>query len=380
MRPVTLFTGQWADLPLEELLVMVSEMGFDGVELACWGDHFEVEKAVGMTLAEYIDGLDVDETAGQVYRQAKWKLLDDLSLNCFAISAHLVGQATCDMITPRHQAILPPAVWGEGVSVFPGEIGYEAEEAEQIRKRAASMMEMTAIAARLFMNDKPDSLKAESDWGVEEAVVNGFTGSPIWAYTYSFPPVSQAVYQAGYAKMAERWIPILDVFHEEGVRFALEVHPTEIAFDIESANRTLEALEHREEFGFNFDPSHLIWQGVDPADFIEAFPDRIYHVHMKDAEVTTKGVTSGLIGGTSEFGATGRAWDFRSIGRGGVNFTSIIRALNKAGYNGPLSVEWEDPDMDREHGAAESCKYVKGVDFPTSQIAFDGQFEQASKA
>ena len=100
------------------------------------------------------------------------------------------------------------------------------------------------------------------------SVVNGFTGSSIWQWIYSFPPVSSDTIADGFKLLAERWNPILDVFGECGVKFALEVHPTEIAFDIYTAERALEALGHREEFGFNFDPSHLIWQGVDPVEFI----------------------------------------------------------------------------------------------------------------
>ena len=163
---------------------------------------------------------------------------------------------------------------------------------------------------------------------------------------------------AGFQLLADRWNPILDVFQECGVKFALEVHPTEIAFDIYSAERALKALDNREEFGFNFDPSHLIWQGVDPVEFIRAFPDRIYHVHMKDATVTLNGKT-GILASHLSFGDPRRGWDFRSVGRGGVQFEEIIRALNAFGYTGPLSVEWEDSGMDREHGAAGSLPVLQ---------------------
>ena len=157
------------------------------------------------------------------------------------------------------------------------------------------------------------------------------------------------------------------------MKFALEVHPSEIAFDIYSAERAVETLDRREEFGFNFDPSHLIWQGVDPAEFIRFFPDRIYHVHMKDSAVTLNGRT-GILSSHLAFGDERRGWDFRSVGRGGVRFEEIIRALNHIKYTGPLSVEWEDTGMDREAGAREACQFVKNVDFSPSDIAFDAQF------
>ena len=165
------------------------------------------------------------------------------------------------------------------------------------------------------------------------------------------------------------------MFGECGVRFALEVHPTEIAFDIYTAERALEALGHREEFGFNFDPSHLIWQGVDPVEFIRAFPDRIYHAHIKDAIVTLNG-KSGILSSHLNFGDSRRGWDFRSPGRGGVNFEEVIRALNDVGYQGPLSVEWEDARMDRVHGAREACEFTRRLDFKPANVAFDAAFSE----
>jgi len=325
-----MFTGQWADLPLATLAPKMSGFGYNGLELACWGDHFEVEKA-----------LDQDD-----YCAKKRELLEKNNLQVFAISNHLVGQAVLDNIDQRHQAILPPYVWGDG-------------DPAGVNQRAADEMMNTARAAQKL--------------GV--GVVNGFTGSSIWHLLYSFPPVSSAMIDDGFSLLAERFNPILDAFGECGVKFALEVHPTEIAFDLYTAERALEALNYREEFGFNFDPSHLIWQGVDPVEFIRRFPDRIYHVHMKDAIVTLNG-RSGILASHFNFGDPSRGWDFRSLGRGSVNFEEIIRALNQVGYQGPLSVEWEDSGMDREHGAKEACEFVKKVDFEPSRLAFDAAFDK----
>jgi sugar phosphate isomerase/epimerase len=329
-RPVTLFTGQWADLPLEELCGKARDFGYDGLELACWGDHFEVDKAL----------------ADDTYCARKKDLLEKHDLKLFAISAHLVGQAVCDNVDARHRSILPDHVWGDG-------------DPAGVNERAAEEMKNTARAAQRL--------------GV--GVVNGFTGSSIWHLLYDFPPTPRAMIDAGYQQFADRWNPILDVFQECGLKFALEVHPTEIAFDIYSAERTLEAIDHREEFGFNFDPSHLIWQGVHEAEFIRRFPDRIYHVHMKDAETTLNG-RSGILSSHLSFGDWRRGWDFRSVGRGAVRFEDVIRALNDAGYPGdmPLSVEWEDSAMDREQGAREAAQFCKNVDFAPSGRAFDAAF------
>ncbi len=330
MRPITLCTGQWADIQLVELAAKCQSIGFDGLELACWGDHFEVQRA----LAE-------DDYCGNLRR-----LLVDHQLQVHAISNHLVGQAVLDRIDPRHKSLLPQTIWGDG-------------DPEGVNRRAAEELKNTARAAKRL--------------GIE--VVNGFTGSSIWHLLYSFPPVPPAWIDDGFKLLSDRFHPILDVFEECGVRFALEVHPTEIAFDLCSAQRALEALEHRPEFGFNFDPSHLLWQGIDPVCFIRAFADRIYHVHMKDVIVRRTG-EAGILGSHLEFGDPRRGWDFRSLGRGDVDFEAILRALNDIGYQGPLSVEWEDSGMDREYGARDACEFVRRLDFPTSNSAFDAAFEK----
>ena len=327
-RPVTLFTGQWADLPLEELCAKAGSFGYDGLELACWGDHIEVTEA--------------DET----YCAAKRKLLEENDLELFAISNHLVGQAVCDNIDERHQTILPEHIWGDG-------------DPEGVRQRAAEeMMETARVAKRL-----------------DVGVVNGFVGSSIWHLLYSFPPVPTSMIEDGFGDFAQRWKPILDEFHAQGVRFALEVHPTEIAFDIVTAEHALEALDGHPAFGFNYDPSHLGYQGVDYVEFIRRFPDRIFHVHIKDVFWSDRPRTAGVFGGHLAFGDPRRYWDFRSPGRGTIDFEEIIRALNDIEYEGPLSVEWEDSGMDREHGAAEAASFVRDLDFKPSTVAFDAAFE-----
>ncbi|TAE88795.1 MAG: sugar phosphate isomerase/epimerase [Verrucomicrobia bacterium] len=348
-RAVTLFTGQWADIPLAELLPRVKQMGYDGVELACWGDHFDVQAA--LTQPGYIEG--------------RWELLKKHDLACYAISAHLVGQAVCDLIDERHQCILPAHVWGDG-------------EAEGVRQRAALELADTARACRKFL-DAGKSYMASKPAGSGKAVVNGFTGSSIWGALYAFPPTSQAYLQKGYDDFAKRFGPILDVFEKEDVYFALEVHPTEIAFDIVSAQRALDAVKNHKRFGFNYDPSHLGYQGVDYVKFIRQFSAQIHHAHMKDVWWGHGDGSVGVFGGHTDFCDARRFWDFRSVGRGDIRFEDVIVALNDIGYTGPLSVEWEDGRMDRFHGATESCAYVRKLDFPVNQVAFDAAFDKSNQ-
>ncbi|MDR1335623.1 MAG: sugar phosphate isomerase/epimerase [Tannerella sp.] len=325
-RSVTLCTLQWGDLPLETVCQKAKSFGYDGLELA---------------VPAHVDTHESDPA----YYRGILDMLGKYDLKLFSISTHLIGQAVCDNIDIRHKSILPESIWGDG-------------EPEGVRQRAAQAVIEAAGAAKAL--------------GIE--TVNGFTGSSIWHLLYSFPPVSEQMIEDGYADFGRRFKPILDEYARLGVRYALEVHPSEIAFDTFSARRALEAVGNHPAFGFNFDPSHLGYQGVDYVDFIYEFSDRIFHVHMKDVYWSDVPRRVGVFGGHVTFGDPRRYWNFRSIGRGNIRFEEIIRALNAIGYRGPLSIEWEDSAMDREQGAIESCRLVKGYDFEPSAIAFDAHF------
>jgi sugar phosphate isomerase/epimerase len=328
-RPITLFTGQWADLPIETMCQKASEFGYDGLELCCWGDHMEINKA------------------DKKYCDQRKALLKKYDLSLHAISTHLVGQCVCDNIDERHKNIVPGYIWGDG-------------DPEGVRQRAAAEIIKTAKVAKML--------------GIDTVV--GFTGSPIWHMLYSFPAVSPEMIKKGYEDFAKRWIPILDEFQKLGVKFALEAHPTEIAFDIHTAHMALKALNNHPSFGFNFDPSHFGYQHVDYIRFIYEFGDRIFHVHMKDVYWSDVPMGVGVFGGHMEFGDNRRYWNFRSLGRGKIDFENIIRALNDIKYRGPLSVEWEDSGMNREAGAAEACDFVRYCDFDPSDIAFDDAMQK----
>ncbi|MDR0748396.1 MAG: sugar phosphate isomerase/epimerase [Tannerellaceae bacterium] len=327
-RLVTLYSLQWGDLSLETVCEKAKAFGYDGLEIGL-PNH-----------------LDVRQTDPAYYQGIK-DLLNKYGLQLRTISTHLVGQAVCDNIDSRHKAILPPHIWGDG-------------NPEGVRRRASEELIRTAHAAKAL--------------GVNTVV--GFTGSSIWQYLYSFPPVPSGMIEEGYQDFARRFTPILDEYQKLGIRYALEVHPTEIAFDTVTASRALEALGNHPAFGFNYDPSHFGYQGVDYVGFIYEFASRIFHVHMKDVYWSDTSKPAGVFGGYAAFGDPRRYWNFRSLGRGKINFEEIIRALNHIGYQGPLSIEWEDSAMDREHGARESCAFTKRIDFQPSAHAFDSVFEK----
>lgn len=329
-RPITLFTGQWADLPFEEVARLAGEWGYDGLEIACWGDH--------------LDPWRWDDDA---YVQGKLDILERHGLKVWTISNHLKGQAVCDdPIDERHRGILPDVVWGDG-------------DPEGVRRRAAEELKNTArLAAKL---------------GVK--TVTGFTGSSIWKYVAMFPPASEKMVDAGYQDFADRWNPILDVFDEVGVRFAHEVHPSEIAYDYWTTQCALEAIGHREAFGLNWDPSHMVWQDIDPVGFLWDFKDRIYHVHCKDTKKRLSNGRNGRLSSHLPWADPRRGWDFISTGHGDVPWEDAFRMLNAIDYRGPLSVEWEDAGMDRLKGAPEALAFVRRLSgYEPSAAAFDAAF------
>ena len=328
-KQFTLFTGQWADLTLDEVAEHAAGWGYDGLEIAVSGEH--------------LDAWRWDDDA---YVEGRLEILERHGLEVWAISNHLTGQAVCDdPIDERHTAIVRSQVWGDG-------------DPEGVRQRAAEEMTLTARLAQKM--------------GVDTVV--GFTGSSIWQYVAMFPPVPAERIEAGYQDFANRWNPILDVFDECGVRFAHEVHPSEIAYDYWSTVRTLEAIGHRPAFGLNWDPSHMMWQELDPVAFISDFADRIYHVDCKDTHMRVGGGRNGRLSSHLPWGHPRRGWDFVSTGRGDVPWEDCFRALAAIGYDGPISVEWEDAGMDRLVWAPEALEFVRRLAFDAPEAAFDAAF------
>lgn len=321
-RPITIASGQFGDLSFEELCKLVSGIGYDGIEVAC---HAHLDAGRFLT----------DEAYASEFRAT----LDKYGLKVWSLGAHLAGQCVGDNWDPRLDNFAPSALSGKP---------------EEIRAWATEEMKTIAHAAQKL--------------GVK--VVTCFLGSPIWAYWYSFPQTTKEMVDAGYARIRALWTPIFDEYDACGVKLALEVHPSEIAYDYYSTERLLNELDWRPTLGLNFDPSHLVWQGVNPALFIRDFRSRIYHVHMKDVKVTLDG-RSGLLGSHIDFGDLRRGWNFVSLGHGDVDFDGIIRELNAAGYDGPLSVEWEDSGMERTFGAREAWAFTDQINFAPSSISFD---------
>ncbi len=250
----------------------------------------------------------------------------------WAISNHLVGQAVCDHpIDERHQGILPARIWGDG-------------EPEGVRQRAAEEMKDTARAAAKL--------------GVDTVV--GFTGSSIWHTVAMFPPVPPVDDRGA----ATRTSPTGGTRSSTSSTRSACGSPTRCTRARSPTTTgppcaTLEAIGHRPAFGLNWDPSHFVWQDLDPVDFILDFADRIYHVDCKDAKVRTGDGRRGRLASHLPWADLRRGWDFVSTGHGDVPWEDCFRALNAIGYDGPISIEWEDAGMDRLVGAPEALAFVR---------------------
>ncbi|MGI5834863.1 MAG: sugar phosphate isomerase/epimerase family protein [Chloroflexota bacterium] len=304
-----IFTTLFQDRPLGQVLRLAAELGYETVDLPCFrgNPHVDIDEVIedrGRSLSRLVRGFGLE------------------------ISALGNGRES--------QLILGPHDWTM-------DHWSPVQGAEERINYATERLKRTAQAAAML--------------GVP--VVNGFSGSPVWDKWYNFPSTNEEAYERGWQLFAERFNPILDSFKEYGVRYAYEVHPTEIAYNLETAERALDALDHRPEFGFTFDPSHLIWQGIDPVVFIKRLGKRIYHAHAKDGEVQADEVArAGVLSGGS-WTRPDRGFRFRVPGWGNVNWRRVISALVAVGYDYVLSFEHEDPVMSPEDGAEKAIAFLR---------------------
>ncbi len=307
---IGLLTVVLNDRPLEDVAKYASGLGYEAFELAAWrgSNHFDTDRAA----------------EDPAYAKGIKRMLEGYGIEISALSNHLSSQ----MVLPFSDSSLDE--WA-GTS----------DKEEMVKFGTAHIIKTAEVASELGIN-----------------TVCGFFGSTVWESWYIWPPQRLAIYEQGWELFVERWTPILDRFKELGVRFAHECHPTEIAYNVHTAREAVTRLG-RDDWGFNFDPSHMVWQMIDPVVFIKEFGDRILHVHAKDWELQKDILHIDGVTGTGSWQRKDRAARYRVPGWGDVNWRRIITALLEVGYDYVLSFEHEDPVMSEEDGIEQAIAHLK---------------------
>jgi sugar phosphate isomerase/epimerase len=220
-----------------------------------------------------------------------------------------------------------------------------------------------------------------------KVAVSGFVGSPAhcWSSFFLFPPLPGSI--GGHAipdvrevsldLLAERFGPVFNACKKYGVTYDLECHPSERAMgDLESAADYLAAMDkagYKDAVGFNLDGSHMEWQGVSVVQFIREFGDRIHCAHIKGVQVSREHTRAGLLGGHRPMGYKANGWNFVTAGtqRDANSVEEILIELNRVGYDGAVSIEWEDNDAEQHAGAKAALANVRRADLPPSGMRHD---------
>ncbi|MEM2925866.1 MAG: sugar phosphate isomerase/epimerase [Candidatus Bathyarchaeia archaeon] len=305
---IGLFTVLYNDQPLDQVLDHLSKLGYQAVEIATWK---------GST---HIDLDAILKGGASAYRRN----IEGRGFIISSLSTHLDGQL---VLGPLDESTDD---WFKG---SPDEkVRYGTERVKKAIEAATAL---------------------------EVPVINSFTGCPNWGKWYIFPPANERIWEGYWSLYRERWLPILDYAKDHDIKIAFETHPQEMNYNLETAKRLIEVSENHPSVGFNYDPSHFLWQQMDPTAFIYELGKRIFHMHAKDVECLPYSTsrTGALVTGSWSRGA--RAVRFRTVGWGQVPWKPVITALLEVGYNYVASVEHEDPTMSRASGVAQAIQFLK---------------------
>ena len=195
-----------------------------------------------------------------------------------------------------------------------------------------------------------------------------FSGSLLWPYMYPWAPRPAGLVEEGFAELAKRWLPILDVFADEGVNVCYEIHPGEDLHDGVTFERFLDAVEQHASANILYDPSHMALQQMDYLSFIDHYHERIKMFHVKDAELKPNG-KSGVYGGFQDW--LQRPGRFRSLGDGQIDFKAIFSKFAGYDFDGWAVLEWECCLKDQEVGAREGAEFIRQQIIPVTGKAFD---------
>jgi sugar phosphate isomerase/epimerase len=367
---IGLVRGQFGDVPEDKWLDFLASTGFDGWEEASWE----------------LDLAQCDSDAGaEAYAKSRVAKAKSRGLEIFTVATHLQGQALGDEPSAKTlqfiggDAVAAYAAWRKSGNQPPRTDPYFVpEEVGKLVHQQAQRDLIRSVRLAHFLGKLQDRTVA----------VPGFVGSPAhcWSHWFEFPPRPKSigghpipeVLEVSLELLVERFAPVFDACRKYGVTFDLECHPSERAMgDIESAGDYVRFLEKagygKDVVGFNFDPSHMEWQNVDPVLFIREYGDYIHSAHIKGVQVIEGYCRAGRLGGHRPMGHKENGWNFVTAGsrRDAVAIEECIVELNRAGFSGAINIEWEDNDAEKHAGAKAALGYLRSCDLPPSTSRHD---------
>lgn len=370
---IGLVRGQFGNVPEDKWLDWIAATGFDGWEEASW----ELDLARCAT-----------DAGARAYAAERVGKARSRGLEIFSIAAHLQGQALGDEPSAKTlqflggESVAAYAAWRQAGNQPPRtDPFFVPPEVAEIARRQATDALLACVRLAHHVGQLQDRI----------VPISGFVGSPAhcWSHWFLFPPLPRSlggheipdVFRTSLELLVERFAPVLQACLEYGTSYNLECHPSERAMgDLASAGDYLAALDaagFAKAAGFNFDCSHMEWQGVSGVDFIRAYGDRIHCAHIKGVQVLRRYTRNGLLGGHRPMGDRHNGWNFVTAGtaRDAVNTEELLVELNRAGYSGAVSIEWEDNDVEQHAGARQALANVHRADQPPSAMRHDEQLK-----
>jgi sugar phosphate isomerase/epimerase len=308
MMKIGLNLWPFNDIPLEKVLKFASRVGYEAVEIAVdtgRDNHLKLDYILSGGASSFK------------------KMIGKYGLELSALSCHIDSQLIGGPYTVETDTI------------------FKGSPEEKMKYGFERVKKAVEVAAALDVD-----------------VINGFVGCENFSSWFPWPG-GVHLWEEGYKKIVERWNPVLDVFGAHGVKFAHEPFPQQQAYNIETSEALLKAFNMRKEFGFNLDPANLLWCLVDPVIFVKKLGERIFSVHAKDGELVEENLSYSGSVATGDWKRFDRGFRFRVVGWGQIDWKRLITALVMVKYNGVLSVEHEDPWLNRTDGCKKAINYLK---------------------
>jgi sugar phosphate isomerase/epimerase len=309
---------------LENICKWAKDLGYKGVQIPTWAsNYFDLQKAAeSKTYADEIKGM-----------------VNGMGLEITELSTHLQGQLVA--VNPAYDQL------------------FDGFAPEQYRNNPKARQEWAVQQLKY-------AAKASRNLGINAHAT--FSGALLWHTVYPWPQRPAGLVETGFTELAKRWLPILDVFEENGVDVCYEIHPGEDLHDGISYEMFLEKVNNHKRANLLYDPSHFVLQCLNYLEYIDIYHERIKMFHVKDAEFNPTG-RQGVYGGYQNW--VERAGRFRSLGDGQVDFKSIFSKMAQYDFDGWAVLEWECALKHPEDGAREGATFIKDHIIRVTEKAFD---------